>query len=82
MLVEPSEKLAPLDSMPRGSGFNDDAPDLLELVFSREVFAREATNPFLAQKVIAYHNSGLAKCLSFLVNYVLYLNFEGGLTRK
>lgn len=77
MQVNPSEKLAGLETFQRGSAYHEDVTDPLELTFSFDVFRHELTNPFLAQKVIAYHNSGIVKCLNFIINYVFFLNFEG-----
>lgn len=77
MQVIPSERLAGLDALQRGSGFNEELTDPLELAFNYDIFRHESTNPFLAQKVIAYHNSGIVKCFNFVMNYVFFLNFEG-----
>ena len=72
-----SDSLLKIDSWQRGSIFNEDSLDPLDLAFKNAIFKQEGVNPFLENKVIAYHNEGIEKCFNFLINYVFFMNFEG-----
>ena len=71
------ESLSKIENWQRISNSNDEFIDPLDLAFKNSIFKLESVNPFLENKVIAYHNEGIEKCLNFLINYVFFLNFEG-----